>query len=255
MIKIKKPQQIPDRLTNLGSAANQQNCLNYDARSKSYIGGEKKFEIDPKIYGHASVKKALKDAQHNKCCFCEKGQIDEFGAVEHFRPKNGYHSSYSEPLLKPGYYWCAYTWTNLFFVCGACNSSYKRNLFPLSNEAKRAKSHHDTLDDEDPLILDPSGRKNSRNHILFDGPFIKGKTKYGKNTIEICGLDRVPLNDLRQRLIDDINARLVIVFEARKFKKDQVREAKAYLMKAQSPLGEFSAAATDYISQFDIELD
>jgi hypothetical protein len=47
-------------------------------------------------------------------------------------------------LEQPGYFWLAYVWANLFLACQLCNQSFKKNLFPLADPAKRARSHlHD----------------------------------------------------------------------------------------------------------------
>src|SRR5580700_3071287 len=126
MITVKKPAAIPKKLLNEGKVADTLNRNKYDADPNAVI------KILNKIYGHKSVKKILKRAQFDKCCFCEKNQKDENGAVEHFRPKAGYHSERKERLKKPGYYWLGYEWSNLFFVCSVCNSKmHKGNLFPL----------------------------------------------------------------------------------------------------------------------------
>ncbi len=251
MIKIIRPTTTPDKLKNEGEAANKKNCLDYDADPNSYMNGTSSIDIDNSIYGHSSIKRILKKAQHNKCCFCEKDQVDEFGAVEHFRPKKGYKSTEKDKLKKPGYYWLGYNWNNLFFVCSACNSAgNKGNLFPLLDESKRAKSHHDKVSDETPLLLDPCGPEDPRDHIYFDDEFPKSKSALGANTIEICGLDRDALNEKRKKLIADIDVRIVIIASKMGMSKTETDKAKDYLLHSTQPTSEFSSSATDYIQQF-----
>lgn len=251
MIKVVKPTTIPIKLTIEGKAEDVKNCNDYDSNPSSYIDGTSTIDINNNIYGHSSVKKILKQAQHNKCCFCEKSQVDEFGAVEHFRPKKGYKANKKEKLKKPGYYWLGYTWNNLFFVCSACNSSEnKGNLFPLLDETKRAKSHHDDYKSETPLLLDPSGLEDPRDHIYFIDQFPKSKSIYGENTITICGLNRDALNEKRKKLIEDIDARIIILVSKKSHKKEEVEKAKNYIINAQKPEAEFSSTAIEYIKQF-----
>ena len=121
MIRIIRPINPPRVLIEKGPIENKKNCDSFSDDPVSFL---KAFKADPKIYGGSQVKKMLKRAQHNKCCFCEKNQVDEYGAVEHFRPKSGYKIDKNQKkLTKPGYYWLAYEWTNLLFVCAACNMS------------------------------------------------------------------------------------------------------------------------------------
>lgn len=156
MIRVQKPINVPTVLTVKGAAENLINCNNYDNDPKSYKSNKSKFSILSKIYNDPVIKRALKKAQHNKCCFCEKKQNDEYGAVEHFRPKLGYKSTRKEKLKKPGYYWQGYLWENLYFVCGPCNTK-KGNIFPLNDETKRATNHNMLIADETPLLLNPTG--------------------------------------------------------------------------------------------------
>ncbi|AUX44887.1 uncharacterized protein SOCE26_063570 [Sorangium cellulosum] len=60
------------------------------------------------------------------------------------------------PVERPGYYWLAYEWDNLLFSCGICNGTHKRNLFPLGNPEKRARSRRAKLSVEEPLLVHPA---------------------------------------------------------------------------------------------------
>jgi AAA domain, putative AbiEii toxin, Type IV TA system len=63
-----------------------------------------------------------------------------YGDVEHTRPKASYRQLRRGPLKRPGYYWLAYAWENLLFVCEICNRREKRSWFPLKKGSKRARS-------------------------------------------------------------------------------------------------------------------
>src|SRR5206468_3497187 len=150
MIRVHRPDDPPPLLKAKGKAATERLCRAFDEGRHEELRGEKAF--DKTVYGHKSVKDALREAQHGKCAFCES-KVDHtaHGDVEHFRPKAGYRQSVGAPLESPGYYWLAYEWSNLFFACPKCNQSHKKNLFPLKRPGRRAKSHHHRLEDEEPL--------------------------------------------------------------------------------------------------------
>lgn len=256
MIKISKPNEVPEKLQTEGNVENNKNCADYLADSESYHDGRTKFDIKNSIYGHSSVKGPLRDAQHNKCCYCEKDLKDEDGAVEHFRPKGGYKKG--KKLIRPGYYWLGYKWSNLFFVCSRCNSAgNKGNLFPLLDESKRVKSHEGDINEEAPLLLDPGGEgeNDPRKHIIFEGQFPRYNTYYGEKTIVICGLNRDELNNNRKKLIDDIESRIAILKTRSVQKKSIVEKAKIFIKDSIKANAEFSATAIDYLSEFNITLD
>ena len=139
MIQIDKPRQAPKVLRDKGTKKRRTNCNSYTRSKAAYRKGKKNFKFDSKIYGHTTVKKGLIKAQHDKCCFCEsKVSHISYGDVEHFRPKGGVRQTPKGPLGKPGYYWLAYEWSNLFFSCQLCNQRFKDNLFPLKNPGDRA---------------------------------------------------------------------------------------------------------------------
>jgi len=196
MIQITKPTAIPLKLKKEGTKETQRLINLYEA-DEDYRKGIKHFEFKKSIYGHKSVKKALIKAQHQKCCFCERKT--EIGDIEHYRSKGAYQQTSSGSLIKPGYYWLAYAWSNLFFCCEKCNRSYKRNYFPLSNPAHRAMSHLHDLSREQALIIHPE-KEDCEQFIEFIGispKTINGNIK-GKETIKRVGLNRPFLNERRR---------------------------------------------------------
>lgn len=253
MINVVKPTDIPDVLAKKGKVENDKNCKKYITNPQAYINSEKKITIDKKIYGYITVKKALKSAQHEKCCFCEKSQVDEYGAVEHYRPKEGYKEKRGLKLKKPGYYWLGYSWSNLYFVCCPCNTR-KGAIFPLTVEANRATHHKKNISTESPYLLDPSGKKDPRKHIVFDFQFIRGLTNFGKQTVEVCGLNREGLNTDRMELIDDIKARLAILERKKHHSLEEVKEAENFIRLSIRAEAKFSATAIDYLKRTGIRL-
>lgn len=196
MIQIRKSSTIPDKLQTKGVVETNR-LKQLFLQDKAYEKGLKSFEFDNKIYGHSTVKKALLTAHFEKCCFCER-KI-ESGHVEHFRGKGGHQQSETEKIVKPGYYWLAYEWSNLYLSCAKCNSSYKRNFFPLANPHQRATSHLIDINQEEPLLVDPT-KDNPEDFIEFIGytPKAINGNKKGKETIKRTGLDR-PFLDNRRR--------------------------------------------------------
>lgn len=203
MIRVEKPPTPPARLRNAGKSETAKLNRAYNRAPAHYRDGRKKFEFKSSIYGHATVKRALLRAQYDKCAFCEARITHvSYGDVEHFRPKGGYRQKRDDDLGRPGYYWLAYQWSNLFASCQICNQRFKKNLFPLSNPSRRARSHHDSVEAEKPRLIDPSEEKTEeligfREEYAFP---IRNSTR-ARATIEVLGLNREELaEDRRTRL-------------------------------------------------------
>ncbi|MBF0463451.1 MAG: hypothetical protein HQK88_03715 [Nitrospirae bacterium] len=156
MIRIKKQQTPPKILATKGVEKTQELCNEFNENKEYYISGVQTFKFQRELYGDEEVKKTLIEAQHGKCCFCESDVTHiSHGHVEHFRPKGGFKQDIDSVLRRPGYYWLAYDWSNLFFSCEKCNQS-KANRFPLENPNNRALTHDDKIEDEKPLLINPA---------------------------------------------------------------------------------------------------
>ncbi|HEY0153094.1 MAG TPA: hypothetical protein VGB92_13910 [Longimicrobium sp.] len=71
------------------------------------------------------AKKQLKAESGGKCAYCEAPTaVVAHGDVEHFRPKSVY-------------WWLAYCYDNYLFSCQICNQSFKKDEFPLEDDARR----------------------------------------------------------------------------------------------------------------------
>jgi len=163
------------------------------------------------VYGANPVRAALEKLFFDKCAYCEtQVSAGSDWDVEHFRPKG----RVAERPTHPGYYWLAYTWTNLYPSCTHCNQrridrprfddqapgggSGKVDHFPVADEAKRAMSPTHDLSAEKPLLLDPcSDDPETVLAIGVRGLFVAiGGNRRAKTTIDIFGLNR------RRRLAD-----------------------------------------------------
>ena len=241
MIRIRKPNTAPRILLNRGVAQTAADKVAYDGAPQDYRSGDKTFEFKGSIYAAKSVKNALKKAQHEKCCFCEaKVTHVAYGDVEHFRPKGGYRQDPDDPLGRPGYYWRAYVWKNLFFSCQLCNQRYKKNLFPLRNPRRRARSHHDDPNAEEALFIDP-GAMNPEEFISFrqEYPYAIDDNDLGRMTIDALGLDREALAERRR---DHLGVLLLLITMAESGLTGAA-EARNYLESSKEDSAEYAAMA------------
>ena len=252
MISVIRPLVVPPALAP-GVGKTIQNCALRDASPNEYETGARKFKFLKSIYGPKSVKFVLAEAQYNKCCFCE-GEFDAHvaGDVEHYRPKGS--TQLSTGRQYPGYYWLAYTASNLYFACPDCNEYRKNDRFPLVDESVRARSHHQFLCDEQPLLLDPGGPQNPRDHIRFARDFPVGQSDMGRETIKVLKLDREPLNKRRRTLINRLHGDLEIIslwsHDQRADAVRRVEAARLALANAVLPTAEFSATAQDFLDNW-----
>lgn len=246
MIRIDRPAEAPRILATRGKNQTEKLCQDYDAASAEYASRKRSFAFSEKLYGDRTVKEALVQAQHGKCCFCEsKTGMD--GDVEHYRPKAGFSQGNGAPIEGPGYYWLAYRWENLLLACSICNQRFKRNYFPLSDAAKRTRSHHDDVSQEDPLFINPCER-DPEELISFrrEIPYAIDGSPYATATIEALGLNREILNERRRDRLEMLKALYTVVMSADRIPEDEqqmVNDARRILAHATSADAEFAAMA------------
>lgn len=170
------------------------------------------------IYRHSSVKEALSIVFNKKCAYCESiiSHVS-YPHIEHWRPKKGV----TENLSHRGYYWLASEWENLLLACGVCNSTYKKNKFPLGSKSKYAlKSTEDYLKMEKPLLINPCLENPEKYFKYFSGGAVKSNYIKGKKSIEIYGLYREDLTIERGKIygivklmLDDIYTNITEITE------------------------------------------
>ena len=246
MIRIERPPKAPDILQDSGKREGKTNCESYDCHSDEYRSRSRTFKFKDHIYAHDSVKNKLLKAQHHKCCYCEsKFRATYPGAVEHFRPKGAVQQERSETKEYPGYYWLAYSWKNLLVSCHSCNSK-KGTLFPLSDPGARARSHRDDMNAERPFLVDPASEE-PRQHIRFRGSASEPRTKRGRETIRVLGLDRSDLEEERKEKLASLGDLKLIAGLEEKVDRERVEQARKFLEDATRPDAKYSSMARDFL--------
>lgn len=243
MIRVKRPEQKPAELQ-AGVERAQQHCDHFDQNRDWHCSAKGKFPFDKGVYGCPGVRETLPVAQFEKCCYCEaKFRHAAPGDVEHYRPKGGWKQGRSDRRVRPGYYWLAYRWTNLLWSCIECNRQAKANLFPLLDPASRALDHHCQENAEAPLLIDPTGPLDPREHIRFEEEVAKGVSAQGEVTIDVLRLNREPLLEARLGHLVTLRAlRAAALIPA-----PEAAWAARQLSRAVLPQALFSAMAQDYL--------
>lgn len=206
MIRIRKSAGTPRVLRKEGTRASRALMAAYSREPRSYDSGMKSFKFAPALYGHVSVKEALRKAQHGKCAYCEAKILHiADGDVDHFRPKARCRQAAGAPLLHPGYYWLAYEWGNLLLACTRCNQRCKRDIFPLKLPARRARNHQHDVSIEEPLLLNPAEEDPGlfigfRQEVAYA---VRGNRR-GKSTIEVLQLNRPDLAERRRDWLEKV---------------------------------------------------
>jgi uncharacterized protein (TIGR02646 family) len=178
------------------------------SRSFENSARQERFRFEVSLLGQ--VKKDLMKMCNNKCAYCES-RLDavSYGDVENFRPKSGARGMNNE-YAPYHYWWLAYEWDNLLVACQICNQKYKRDYFPLEDESLRAPvgTMGEQLLLEKALLIDPSSEKPEQHLRFLDNGMVEEKTKKGKCTIEIMGLNRENLVRSRREAAENLKARL-----------------------------------------------
>ena len=250
MIRVERPLEPPQILQDAGARETRKMCEAYNLHPEEYRNGANKFTFKTGIYNHRSVKDALVDAQHRKCCYCESNFLGtSFGAVEHFRPKKAVRYGSGRGLEYPGYYWLAFHWENLLVSCERCNT-IKGSWFPLRDPRSRARCHHDELAKEAPLLVDSAG-EDPRQHIHFRDAAVMPLTQRGRKTIKHIGLEREDLEEERRQKLQIVRThRDILRFEGRVegIEEELVAEARRFLRDAVLPQARYSAMVRDFLA-------
>ena len=203
MIRITLPIHAPNILLTNGLAENTANIILYTTNSALYNSGKTKFLFKNTLYGAMEVKNALRTAHNDKCCYCETiFSASSYGAVEHYRPKGAVKEGKKKKF--PGYYWLAYDFTNLLYICERCNTN-KGSKFPLMDPSKRANNHNDSIAGELPYFLHP-GFEDPAIHLKFINDAPVALSPRGSKMIEIMELDRLELVENRNKTLQILEA-------------------------------------------------
>jgi len=166
---------------------------------------------------------------HQKCAYCE-GKISAHVTldVEHYRPKK--QITERRILLNHcGYFWLAYEWYNLLLACRHCNSFHKNTIngklqtHPgkanefcvngnrINNPSLDPENWQNELSQEQPLLLNPYF-DYPEDHIAFDEngfAYPKGGSDRGKETIDVCDLNRPALVEARLEVKYKVSTRMI----------------------------------------------
>ena len=229
------------------------------AAADAYAAGT--FDRDIHIKGYAVVKEDLWNCQLHKCCYCEIVQEMSRSAVEHFRPAGRAQRGHGFPDY--GYWWLAWTWENLFFVCNNCNSSAKLDHFPLESHSVPLPPETDpSAGNEHPLLIDPA-TENPLDHIQFRPVNELGKVRWslvrrgtsdkGDWTIKVLKLNRPELltlysNHVQDYILEDVD-RLTLARAAKD--RDRVQDIWNHnLLPLTRPNRPFTALSYDALDHF-----
>jgi len=258
MIQLTKKHTVPVPSILTTSGVNETETL-----CQAFANGSDDFSFYSDIYGHTDVKATLRTVQNDKCSFCEAkiGHIS-YGDVEHYRPKKGWIQG-RESLNRPGYYWLAYDWDNLFLSCQICNQRHKKNFFPLSDNSKRALSHQHNIAEEAPLFLKPDA-ENPEQFIEFkeEIPFSIDENPRGKATIQMLGLDRAALNENRKTKLDIVRTLYGLAKEfpetsqeLKELKEKAIRRVKEVAVKYTADNAEYAAMFRAFFKNNPIDFE
>ncbi len=87
----------------------------------------------------------------------------------------------------------------MLFCCQICNQRHKGSHFPLIDEARRAKSHHDDVKNEVPLFIHPA-EENPHDFLEFREEYLHATdgNQRGTATIDMLGLNRELIAERRR---------------------------------------------------------
>lgn len=257
MIRIHKADP-PECLLNEGPALVADLYKRYDAiiDKRNPTKEERKSMSLMQLYKRDTVKVALVLAQAGeKCAYCEKDLSEDGKHVDHFRPFKAVQTDAGR--IHPGYFWLGYTWSNLYLACQACNSSHKKDKFPLSDSDARVRPPDVDLTVENPLLIEP-GIEDPRDHIRFrrDAPFAFAGSIKGSTTIEVLQLKkRAGLRAARHKRFGQLEGLRYVVEIFRDNPtyiclKARAEESLTELCRAVERPAEFSSMAKDFLDNF-----
>jgi uncharacterized protein (TIGR02646 family) len=169
-------------------------------------------------YKQDDIKVALNALYHGFCAYCE--EYAEALHVEHYRPKSTY-------------WWLAYSWDNLLYVCPTCNST-KNDRFEVDGsqvdwppsdsgwiQINALGASYDAI--ERPRLVNPEV-ESPETFLQFSiyGEILADDPRY-QYTIRVCGLDRDALRARRKKIVDDLRNDLASAFA--EYSGDELRVA------------------------------
>ena len=145
------------------------------------------------------IRSAAIELFKGKCAYCETPSTQPgMGDVEQFRPRM-MSVGISGELAPDHYWWIAYEWDNLYFVCSTCTRN-KGNRFPVEGQRAFPGASTTELASERRLILDPCADAPDEELVFHQDGLVTGVTERGRITIEVLSLNRPELIRERKRV-------------------------------------------------------
>lgn len=238
MIQLKKRPSIPKSLESNNAKNEIKKAHKFLSAQTTLTKKEKeeKAKFKFKEYRKKDVKKALESMCFAKCVYCESVYKHVYyGDIEHYRPKKEISGMKpGEKSLKPGYYWLANEWDNLFLSCLFCNQAKKQiiknddgkfeeitlgkqNKFPLSNHTffKKTRSQNWDMkkDDKYRLLINPESEDPEEHFAYNEFGVILPLSKKAEISITTFGLQRHYLVQERFKLYKIMSAAMFSVLD------------------------------------------
>lgn len=256
MIKLKKRNAVPAKLQSKHVVIALKALRSLVKRKETTSEGH----FNKSIWLDDATRLALWEDQFKKCCYCEKPiELKRASDVEHYRPKGRVH----EAPRHPGYWWLAYSWSNLLYACKHCNSEFKKDRFPLGDELKRVFEEGGDLTSERPLILNPyfddptqlfAYEIKNDDQYVYILPTGDDCTERSSSTINTCGLNRPDLLERRAEKVSAIRTAIRALHAAIHFDKPDLKKiAKQDLKRLIDPKQSFSGFARYLVQQAKLE--
>lgn len=180
------------------------------------LAPEKRAEfIEKKSHVWRGFARYLAKMSYGKCWYSESDCVQSFKDVDHYRPKK--QAKRSDTETDDGYPWLAFSWDNFRLAAQRSNqinrdddtdgSVGKGGWFPVMVSGKRATWDDRCIDDERPVLLDPTRLADVRLiEVTATGQMGASKFCLGdyerrrvSDSVKLLGLDLPGLRSARQR--------------------------------------------------------
>jgi hypothetical protein len=207
------PLTIPKKVLEVAARAQAELEKKPEAERKDFI--EKKSHIWRAFARH------LAKMSYGKCWYSESNDPQSFFDVDHFRPKKA--AKRADELTDDGYPWLAFSVDNFRYSAGRSNrlntdeatdqTVGKGSWFPLLDGSACANWNNRSIDQERPVLLDPTVRSDVALIDINpdDGRATPSKTCIGQakqqratRSIELYGLNLGNLASARKRVMRDV---------------------------------------------------
>lgn len=214
MIYVKcDPKLIPQKVLDLAARA--------QAELEAKPEAERKDLIEKKGHVWRAFGRHLAKMSYGKCWYSESNDPQSFFDVDHFRPKKA--AKRAGAVEDDGYPWLAFSVSNFRYAAGRSNrlstdeateeTVGKGSWFPLFDGSPCASWDDRAIDNEKPVLLDPTVRSDVALIDINpdDGRAIASQTCLGaikqhraSKSIELYGLNLGNLISARKRVMRDV---------------------------------------------------